>query len=66
MTKAFDLVVRESGGYDGVRRVFNRRGRGGRGGRGRNGFSFAQQGRGGDLRNVTYTRSNDSNSDEIV
>ena len=66
LTAAFDLLVRESGEYDGTRRFVNRHGRGGRGGRGRNGFNFAQQGRGGDFRNSTYTRNNNSNSNEIV
>ena len=66
LTAAFDLLVRESGEYDGTRRFFDMQERGGRGGRGRNGFNFAQQGRGGDFRNSTYTRNNNSNSNEIV
>ena len=69
LTEAFNLLIRESGEYDGIRRAYNPRfgrGRGGRGGRGRHGFTFAQQGRGGDRQNVTYTRTNNSNSREIV
>ena len=51
LTEAFNLLVRESGEYNGVRRAYNPRfgrGHGGQGGRGRNGFMFDQQGRGGD------------------
>ena len=65
LTAAFDLLVRESGEYDTVKRQNNRfyRGRGGRGGRGRDSFMFAQSGRGGQ---GTQTRTNDNNSTEIV
>ena len=68
LTEAFDLLVRESGEYDTVRPVSNRyRGRGGRGGRGRQHFLFAQQGRGGRGNdNITYSRLNADDTDEIV
>ena len=70
LTEAFDLLVRESGEYDTVRPLTNRfRGRGGRGGRGRQSYLFAQQGRGGRGNagnEASYSRTNDSNSNEIV
>lgn len=68
LTEAFNLLVIESGEYDSVRQTSNHRygrGRSGRGGRGRSSFLFAQQGRGNE-RDVTYTRINDNNSDEII
>ena len=76
LTKAFDLLVRESGEYDTVRGFNPRyRTRRGRGGRGRGNFLFAQQGRGeqnapqgrgGQNRNERYSRVNDNNSVEVV
>ena len=68
LTEDFNLLVRESGEYDAVRRPFNPRyglGRGGRGGRGRSNFLSAQQGR-GDGRNVIFSRTNNNNSTEII
>ena len=66
LTNAFDLLVRESGEYDTVRRNprFNR-GRYNRGGRGRDSFLFAQAGRGSG-ENMSYSRTNSENSEEIV
>ena len=70
LTEAFDLLVRESGEYDTVRPQNNRfRGRGGRGGRGRHSYLFAQQGRSGrgnSEKELSYSRTNDANSNEIV
>ena len=72
LTEAFDLLVRESGEYDTVRppQQNNRfRGRGGRGGRGRTSYLFAQQGRGGrgnSESECSYSRTNSTNSNEVV
>ena len=67
LTEAFDLLVRESGEYDTVRRYRRpTRGRGHRSGRGRESFLFAQAGRGGQNSNITYSRTNDNNSTNIV
>ena len=68
LTEAFDLLVRESGEYDTVCTVSSRyRQRGGRGGRGRQDFLFMQQGRGGHGNgNITYSRTNQEDSNEVV
>ena len=70
LISAFDLLVRESGEYNTVRKYNPRnfRGQGNRGGRGRNSFLFAQSGRGGQGRggHATCTRTNNNNSEEIV
>lgn len=68
LTKAFDLLVRESEDYDTVRAASSRyRSRGGRGGRGRHNFIFSQKGRGGrGHENLTFSRTNLDDSDEIV
>ena len=67
---AFKLLVRESGEYDTVCNCNLRYARtyiccGGRGYRGRSSFPFTQQGRGKD-RNVTLSRTNTTNSNEVV
>ena len=60
VTEAFDLLVRESGEYDGLAPSTNRyRGRGGPRGRGRHSYMFAQDGQTG---TCTYTRTNNNST----
>ena len=71
LTKAFDLLVRESGECDTVRLPSNRhRVRRGRGGRGHQSFIFAQKGHSGrsgyENENSTCSRSSANDTDEIV
>lgn len=69
LTEAFDLLVRESGKYNTVlpsgSNIYHGRGR--RGGRGRQSFLFNQQCCGGQgTENISYLRTNDYSSDEVV
>ena len=69
LTDAFNLLVRESGEYDSVRKSNPRfQGRGGRfgGGRGRQSYMFAQRGGRGQGEEYTFTRVNENSSSEVV
>ena len=69
LSDAFNLLVRESGEYDSVRKPNPRfRGGGGRfgGGRGRQSYMFAQRGGRGQGEEYTFTRVNENSSSEVV